>query len=62
MEEVVAAAEEQGWRVEKGSGHYKLFAPDGVHIVTAASTPGSARSVQKTVSKMRQYGFQWKGR
>ncbi len=62
MQDVLAAAEKQGWRVRAtNSGHYQLFAPNGRGIVTAAGTPGSARSVQKTVSRMRQHGFVWKG-
>lgn len=61
MQAVVAAAEDQGWRVEHGA-HHKLYAPDGEHIVIAASTPSSARSVVKTIAQLRRYGFRWKGR
>ena len=63
MTAVVRAAERQGWRAELGrGGHWKLYAPDGKTIVTAASTPGARSSIDKTVSRMRHYGFVWKGR
>ncbi len=62
MEEVVREAGEQGWRVQKtDGGHWRLYSPDGRGIVHAAGTPGSARSVQKTIARLRQYGFMWKG-
>ncbi len=63
IEAVIDAARRQGWRVEKTrGGHWRLYSPDGRGIVHASGTPGSARAVQKTVSKLRQYGFEWKGR
>lgn len=62
MEAVIAEAERQGWRVAKGKGHYKLYAPDGENIVTASATPGSASSVRHTIANLRRFGFDWKGR
>jgi len=63
MDKVVEAAKAQGWRVEKSrGGHWRLLSPDGEGIVYAAATPGSARSVQKTISHLRRFGFRWKGR
>ena len=59
---VIKAAEQQGWRCEptKG-GHWRLYAPDGVHIVHAPGTPSDRRSFDNTISQMRQYGLTWKG-
>lgn len=62
MKELVAAAQAQGWRVEQTSkGHWRLYAPDGVHIVHLPGTPSDHRSFDNCVAKMRQYGFVWKG-
>jgi len=58
MEQLVRAAEAQGWRAVKSkNGHWQLYAPDGEHIVTAAGTPGSASSVRNTLAKLKRYGF-----
>lgn len=63
MSAVIREAERQGWRAELGrGGHWKLYAPDGRTIVTAASTPGTRSTVDKTVALMRKCGFIWKGR
>jgi hypothetical protein len=56
-------AESQDWRVEQlKSGHWRLYAPDGVHIVHAAGTPSDYRALDNTVAQMRRYGFRWRGR
>jgi hypothetical protein len=63
MRQVLREARRQGWRVElRRGGHYKLYAPDGKNIVSAASTPGSPASIHDTIAKMRSFGFRWKGR
>jgi predicted RNA binding protein YcfA (HicA-like mRNA interferase family) len=63
LKEMLAAARAQGWRVEqRRSGHYLLYAPDGVHIVTVAGTPSDRRAIEITAARMRRYGFRWKGR
>lgn len=59
---VINEAERQGWRCEQlKSGHWRLYAPDGEHIVHAAGTPSDHRSFDNAVGRMRQYGFVWKG-
>lgn len=43
LRKIVKELEAQGWRVEKG-GHWKLFAPDGKHIVVVSSSPKSTET------------------
>jgi hypothetical protein len=63
LKELLAAARAQEWRVELGKGgHYKLYAPDGVHIVLVGGTSSDRRALDNDVSRMRRYGFRWKGR
>jgi hypothetical protein len=57
-EAVVAEAERQGWRVQKGR-HWKLFAPDGRTIVVIASTPRTAGGVAQSIRRMERAGFSW---
>jgi hypothetical protein len=46
LKDLLAAAAAQGWRVERRrSGHYALYAPDGVGIVIAAGTPSDRRAL-----------------
>jgi hypothetical protein len=45
IKELLREAERQGWRVERRSRHYMLFAPDGKGMVTIASTPSSPRAI-----------------
>jgi hypothetical protein len=63
FKKVRQAAEQQGWRVvfKKGSGHWVLYAPDGHGLVHAPGTASDRRSLDNVVSKMRRYGFKWKG-
>ena len=60
--ELVDAAKEQRWRVEETESGFRLLAPDGVHAVTFHTTESSRRGIQNTVSRMRRYGFRWRGR
>jgi hypothetical protein len=62
VKELLREAERQGWRVERRSRHYMLFAPDGKGKVTIASTPSTPRAITHSVARMRRYGFVWKGR
>ncbi len=62
LKKIFAAAEEQGWRVGDTKDGWQLFAPDGENIVTVHGTPSDHRALANTVSRMRQYGFKWKGR
>ena len=57
-EAVVAEAERQGWRVERGK-HWKLYAPDGRTMVVVASTPGGVGGVNESIRRMRRAGFVW---
>ena len=60
--EVVDAAKEQHWRLEETENGFRLLAPDGVHAVTIHTTEGDQRGVRNTISRMRRYGFRWRGR
>jgi hypothetical protein len=63
FKKVLQEAERQGWRVQPTpGGHWRLYAPDGEHIVHAASTPSDYRDLDNVVARMRRYGFTWKGR
>jgi hypothetical protein len=63
LKELLAAAREQGWRVKRlPSGHFMLYAPDGVNKVTVGGTPSDRRAITITVARMRRYGFRWRGR
>jgi hypothetical protein len=57
-EAVVAEAERQGWRVQKGR-HWKLFAPDGRTIVVIASTLRTVGGVEQSIRRMERAGFSW---
>ena len=63
LKKILQAAEKQGWKVERTKkGHWQLFAPDGVNIVTVSGTPGGAKAIQYIVSDLRRFGFVWQGR
>lgn len=63
LKEIIKAAEEQGWRVQKTKkGHWMFYAPDGVNKALAPGTPGGGRGVENLIAKLRSYGFVWKGR
>lgn len=62
LKAILDEAENQGWRCElQKSGHWKLYAPDGLHIVVTGGTPGAPASLRNLVAQMRRYGFVWKG-
>ncbi|TVR75045.1 MAG: hypothetical protein EA415_04750 [Sphaerobacteraceae bacterium] len=51
----------EGWRVERDSKHYKLFAPDGVTIITVSVTPSSPNVIKKVRSQLRRAGLDLEG-
>lgn len=51
----------EGWRVERGSKHYKLYAPDGYTIITVSTTPSSPNVVEKVHAQLRRAGLDLKG-
>ncbi len=59
---LVAAARKQGWRVKETKKGYMVRDPSGSHSETLHRTPSDWRSIRNSLSRMRQYGFQWKGR
>ncbi len=52
----------EGWRVERGSKHYKCFAPDGETIVTVSTTPSSRNAIKNAYADLRRAGLDLKGR
>jgi predicted RNA binding protein YcfA (HicA-like mRNA interferase family) len=63
LKEIVRAAEEQGWWVDRTSkGHLLFYAPDGENIVTTGGTPSDHRALANLISRLRRHGFVWKGR
>lgn len=63
LRKVLRAAEEQGWRVERGKkGQYKLYSPDGEGMVTLHQSHSDHRALKNAISIMRRYGFRWEGR
>lgn len=59
LREILREAERQGWRVVRGSKHFKLYAPDGKTIVTAPTTPSDWRAIRDVIARMRRAGFRW---
>lgn len=47
-----------GWRVERVSGHYKAYAPNGEDIVTISSTPSTQGWKRKTLALLRRAGYE----
>ena len=63
LRQILREARRQGWRVElQRSGHYKLYPPDSSEYVTTGSTPSTPSSIRNLLSRMRSFGFKWKGR
>ena len=63
LKKILQEAKRQGWRVVLlESGHYRLYAPDGEHIVDASGTPSDRRGLDNMLAQMRRYGFKWRGR
>lgn len=63
LKEIVREAEKQGWRAKRTKrGHWMLLAPDRKSKVLIAGTPSDRRSMANAISRMRRYGFRWKGR
>lgn len=62
VKELIRAARKQGWRVRKTTKGYLLQDPTGRHMEMVHKTPGDWRSLRHSLSRMRRYGFKWKGR
>jgi hypothetical protein len=60
--ELIAAAKKQGWRVKETKKGYFLFDPSGRHKELLHKTPSDWRALRHSLSRMRRYGFKWKGR
>lgn len=60
--ELVKAAKKQGWRVKETKSGYFLFDPSGQHKELLHKTPSDPRGLRDSLSRMRRFGFKWKGR
>lgn len=57
VQEIIRELERQGWRVERGKGHYKAFPPDKKKsMVTIPTTPSGGRWRQNLISQLRASG------
>lgn len=54
------AVRNQGWRLERGKRHYKLYPPDRtMRMVTVSTTPGGRGFRAKVLADMKRSGFMW---
>jgi hypothetical protein len=60
--EVVAEARKQGWGVKEKKKGWALLDPSGDHLEILHKTPSDPKGLRHSVSRMRKYGFKWKGR
>lgn len=62
VKELVRAAKRQRWRVKETKKGYLLFDPSGRHKELLHKTPSEPRGLRDSLSRMRRFGFKWKGR
>ena len=62
VKEIVHEAKRQGWRVKQTAKGWILYDPTGRHMETLHKTPSDRRGLRNSISRMRRYGFRWKGR
>ena len=63
IEEIIGVVRAtEGWRVVDGT-HYKVFAPDGMTIITVSKTPGSQVRIKAYKAQFAKLGVRFeKGR
>lgn len=61
IRDIVTAAEEQGFRVERTSkGHWAFWPPDKAQgPVYFSGTPSDQRAIRNLIGKLRRAGFIW---
>lgn len=61
MDDVVRAAEEQGWKVSRTQKrHYQFIPPDpDLGMVHTSGTPSDYRAFNNFLSRLKQRGFLW---
>lgn len=58
--EIIRELERQGWRLVRGTRHWKAFPPDKKKpMVTIPGTPSDYRSIKNTIAQLRRSGFIW---
>lgn len=55
MRDVVRVAVDQGWRLEHGGKHFKLYSPDG-RMVTISGTPSDTNAYKAAARQLRHAG------
>lgn len=57
---VLNALRAQGYEVKMGgSGHWKVYDPDGRLITTLPATPSDGRGIRNAIAVLRRAGFIW---
>jgi hypothetical protein len=62
VRELVKVAKKQGWRVKQTKKGYLLHDPSGLHKETLHKTPSDPRGLRDSLSRMRRFGFEWRGK
>ena len=57
VQDLVAEAADQGWRIRNRGDKVLLFSPDGQTIVTLHRTPSDHRWLQNAYRDLRRGGF-----
>ena len=56
IDEVLSAAEKEGWVIARSSGHTKCKSPDGEHLIVVSSSPADPRAILNIRSMFRKAG------
>lgn len=62
VRDLVKAAKKQGWRAKETKKGYLLLDPSGQHKELLHKTPSEPRGLRDSLSRMRRFGFKWRGR
>ena len=59
LQEIIKAAEDQGWRVEQTRDGYMLYPPDRSKTGVLVHRQPTEQAIKKTISHMRSRDFVW---
>lgn len=58
--QIIRALEQQGFGVKMGgSGHWKVYDPDGHLVGALPATPSDHRGLRNAIAVLRRAGFTW---